>query len=251
MTRAMRRLLALALLASLVLAASASAAWVGPFTSPVKNNPADALAHLPLDEPRYDRATRCSRKTPSPGATALSRWLSRTTRGSSLGVVRCEVWGKRSASLHAEGRALDWHLEASRPADRAAARRLITLLLAPDRLGRPAALARRMGVQEIIFDCRAWFGGAAVLKRYPACARKRVDRTTAHRDHVHLGLTKAGAAKRTSFWTRRAPAVVQPPEPVQDPPAQDDSQDGWDEAEDEPLADEAAADDPDAEDEEL
>ena len=29
------------------------------------------------------------------------------------------------------------------------------------------------------------------------------DRTLAHRDHVHLGLNRAGARKRTSFWARR------------------------------------------------
>jgi hypothetical protein len=27
-----------------------------------------------------------------------------------------------------------------------------------------------------------------------------VNRMIAHRDHLHLGLSKAGAAKRTSFW---------------------------------------------------
>lgn len=30
--------------------------------------------------------------------------------------------------------------------------------------------------------------------------RKGVSPTLAHRDHVHLGLSRAGAAKRTSFW---------------------------------------------------
>jgi hypothetical protein len=30
--------------------------------------------------------------------------------------------------------------------------------------------------------------------------RKHVDKTVAHRDHVHLGMTKAGAKARTSFW---------------------------------------------------
>ena len=31
--------------------------------------------------------------------------------------------------------------------------------------------------------------------------RKRIDDTTAHRDHIHIGMTKAGAKGRTSFWT--------------------------------------------------
>ena len=34
--------------------------------------------------------------------------------------------------------------------------------------------------------------------------RKKVNVTLAHRDHVHIGLSRAGARKRTSFWTARA-----------------------------------------------
>ena len=30
--------------------------------------------------------------------------------------------------------------------------------------------------------------------------RRGVSPTLAHRDHIHLGLNRAGAAKRTSFW---------------------------------------------------
>jgi hypothetical protein len=30
--------------------------------------------------------------------------------------------------------------------------------------------------------------------------RAHVDRTIAHRNHLHIGMTKAGAARRTSFW---------------------------------------------------
>jgi hypothetical protein len=38
----------------------------------------------------------------------------------------------------------------------------------------PQALARRMGAEEC---------------------------TAAHQDHIHIGMTKAGANGRTSFWT--------------------------------------------------
>ena len=30
--------------------------------------------------------------------------------------------------------------------------------------------------------------------------RKHLNTTVAHRDHIHIGMTKAGAAGRTSFW---------------------------------------------------
>ena len=32
--------------------------------------------------------------------------------------------------------------------------------------------------------------------------RRKLDKTVAHRDHVHLGMTKRAAAARTSFWSR-------------------------------------------------
>jgi hypothetical protein len=51
------------------------------------------------------------------------------------------------------------------------AERLARLLPAPDSLGNPQAPACRMGVEELIWDCG------------------------------YIGLTKAGAARRTSFWS--------------------------------------------------
>lgn len=213
--------LALILLVCALLAPAAALGYPSSFPR-VAHNPADALASLPIERFAYDRATHCV-KRPAAGALALQSWLTRHERGVSWGIMRCEKWGKGSASLHAEGRAVDWHLDVHDPADARAARRLISELLAPDAKGRPAALARRMGVQEIIFDCRAWFGGgwggAPTLERYSACAGgKKVDDTTAHRNHVHLGLTKRGAARRTSFWTRSAP-----PESVREDDGGDDA----------------------------
>jgi hypothetical protein len=207
----MRRLL-LAVLLLAALPAAAVAAYPDSF-GPVAGNPADALQTLPIERFTYDRATHCV-KRPSRGATALESWLAAHARGVSWGIVRCEMWGKDSASLHAEGRAVDWHLDARDKADARAARKLIATLLAPDALGRPAALARRMGVQEIIWDCRSWFGGEPGLGQYSACydrkgrPRKHVNVTVAHRDHVHLGLTRRGARKLTSFWTRTAPPAT-------------------------------------------
>ena len=74
---------------------------------------------------------------------------------------------------------------------------LIHVLLEEDRNGEPFALARRMGVQGLIFNCKSWYGGD--LGPYSACYKdngKRdpdVDRTTAHKDHVHLELNWPGA----------------------------------------------------------
>jgi hypothetical protein len=194
----------------LALAAPAAAhgsTWPVAYTS-VAHNPADALAELPIEPSEYDPATRCSKK-PKPGTTALVDWLGRNAEGVFWGTYRCEKWGPRSASLHAEGRAIDWNLDVDVRAQRREATRLIALFLAPDRLGQPQALARRMGIEEIIWDCGYWGAGMDQFRAYKPCLSKRgklrrkVNKTVAHRDHLHIGLTKAGAAMKTSFWTQR------------------------------------------------
>ena len=85
--------------------------------------------------------------------------------------------------------------------------RIINLLLAPDRMGNEHALARRMGIQEIIWNCRSWWSGMSAMGKYSACydrkgRRVRIDDTSAHRDHIHLGLSWPGARMRTTFWSR-------------------------------------------------
>ena len=198
----------------LLLAVAAPARADDDFSWPVaytaqKHNPADALADIAIEEPAYDPATKCSKRE-KPGMTALVNWLDRNAGGVFWGSYRCEKWGPHSASLHAENRAVDWALDVDVPAQRREAGRLIALLLAPDRNGAPQALARRMGVEEIIWDCGYWGAGMSQFRPYSPCLSKRgklrrkVDKTIAHRNHLHIGMTKAGAAKKTSFWTRRA-----------------------------------------------
>ena len=155
---------------------------------PVAHNPANRLAAQPIDSYAYDYARHCLRG-PQRGTLALQAWLGRT-----------------DYSLHSEGRALDWHLDVTNPADRREATRLISLFLASDRAGNAHALARRMGIQEIIWNCQAWFGGDGGMQPYSVCydghgrRQAHVDPTLGHRNHVHVGLNWAGARMRTSFW---------------------------------------------------
>jgi hypothetical protein len=188
------------------LAICAASALAEPYGQ-VAGNPADRLADRPIDDYASDDSRRC-RRNPMPGTLALERWLDRNVRGVSWGIMRCSRLDKRRFSLHADGRAIDWHLDASSRIDRRAARRLITMLLATDRAGNTHALARRMGIQEIIWDCRSWWSGADRMEPYSLCfdrrgrRRKNVNVTLAHRDHVHIGLNLAGARKHTTFWRR-------------------------------------------------
>src|SRR5919198_248781 len=97
----------------------------------VSGNPADRLARLPLDPPRYDYAHRCTHH-PQRGTKLLEAWLTAHWEGESWGIMRCERFRGRSIwSLHSEGRALDWRLDAGKPGERAAARRLIPPPLTP------------------------------------------------------------------------------------------------------------------------
>ena len=199
----MRRLPLVAALTLVFVAASVAVAFAGGFR-PVAGNPADKLVDVPIDDYQYDHAKDC-RKSPTKGAQALVGWLGQNAGGSFWGIMRCERWGKGRASLHAEGRAIDWHLNVHNGADRREADRIIKLLLAPDRAGNLHALARRMGIQEIIWNCRSWYSGSDSLRPYSPCydedgRRKKIDDTTAHRDHIHFGVNWPGAKMRTSFW---------------------------------------------------
>lgn len=158
-----------------------------------------------LDPARYDWARGCAHGAQR-GTIALQRFVKRyAPRGESMGTFNCRLTrGGTNYSLHAEGRALDWHLNIHNRADREQAQRLITMLLDTDSKGGKAALARRIGVQEIIWDCRIFSVRSMYWKRSGLCPRgRRVSDTIAHRDHVHIGVNWLGARKRTSFWRHR------------------------------------------------
>src|SRR5205809_5356519 len=125
----MRSLAALVVVAFCAVPGAALAAF-----KVVPGNPADKLAALPIDAPRYDEAKKCL-KRPQKGTLALQTWLEQHVQGVSWGIMRCEKLGAHNYSLHSEGRAIDWHLDAHDPGQRAEAMRLIDLLLAPDRQG--------------------------------------------------------------------------------------------------------------------
>jgi len=199
-----RRILLLVLCCAFT-AAPAQAFRLPANFGPLPGNPADRLT-TPIDDEVYDPATHCSGPQHRKGMLDLQHWLEAHSHGVFWGSYRCERWGKHSASLHAEDRAIDWHLDVTSAADRADAKNLIDLLLAPDKDGNQHALARRMGVEEIIWDCSYWSAGSPDFGPYGPCysksgkLRKHVDPTIAHRNHIHLGISKRGAAARTSFW---------------------------------------------------
>ena len=202
-----RRILLLALCCAFT-AAPAQAFRLPAAFGPLPGNPADKLA-APIDDEVYNPATHCTGPRHRKGMLALQQWLGAHSHGVFWGSYRCERWGKHSASLHAEDRAIDWHLDVTNAADRADAKRLIDVLLAPDEAGNQHALARRMGVEELIWDCSYWGAGMEDFQPYGYCygrsgkLRKHLDPTAAHRNHVHIGMNKRGAGGKTTFWLAR------------------------------------------------
>jgi hypothetical protein len=183
-------------LAALLAPQGAAAGAPNPLTAQIA-----PFSSQPLDAYGYDWARKCTGRA-QVGTLDLQGWLAANVPGVSWGIYSCRTVRTGSTlSLHAEGRAVDWHLDVRKSADRAVANRLIGAFLAPDAAGNPGALARRMGLQEIIWNCRVWSTNYpnAGMRPYSVCRRK-VSATLAHKDHLHIGLNWRGARAQTSFW---------------------------------------------------
>lgn len=149
------------------------------------------------DMPVYVEQSSCD-PVAKPGVVAFANLLQATYPDSgSDGIVRdCSL---NATSEHEEGRAFDWKVSYKNPQQVAEAHAVFAWLLAPDAAGRPAAMARRLGIMYIIWDKQIL--GLYRLSdgwRPYACS----DVTSCHQDHVHFSLTWAGAMRRTSFWTK-------------------------------------------------
>jgi hypothetical protein len=183
----------------------------------LRPNPANdpRLLNEPMDSYRYDYAERCRTKVP-PGVRAMQRWLEDNVRGQTWSIIRCEPLGD-GLSVHSEGRAIDWALDAKVRRERRTARRLIRTLLRADANGYAHALALRMGVQGLIYNCKQWYGNAKKLQPYSYCykpngkRRRNLNRTAAHMDHVHIELNSPGAREKTSFWQSPMAGATEPP----------------------------------------
>lgn len=128
-----------------------------------------------------------------PAVAAMARLLEQAyPQGRDLGISRSCDAGARSE--HKEGRAYDWGVRATVPAERMAAEELVAWLLATDEHGNDFAMARRLGVMYVIWDGHIWSSSAADdgwrVYRGPS----------PHTDHVHLSLSWTGAVGATSFW---------------------------------------------------
>jgi hypothetical protein len=168
-----------------------------------------ARAHYPAAiEPlaAYQPQTTCS-PTAKPGvANFAARLLAAYPSTRSLGIVRaCSVGGR---SEHKEGRAFDWGVSASSPSGRAKVARFVHWLFKKDRYGNRYAMARRLGIQYLIWNHHIWgaYSASAGWRKYTGA--------DPHTTHVHISFTWAGARAKTSFWTGKVGNVGAAPIPT-------------------------------------
>ena len=190
-------------------------ALAGPASEPTSRAQVKAKARVPVLSAAlvfssaveayagYQPQTRCRRK-PKPGVLMLAQAL--VTRGGGTGPIARSCAGS-SVSEHKEARAFDWMLDARNPADKALAETFLAELFAPDALGNPHALARRMGIMYVIWDDTMYAAYRGFEPRpylSSSCRRKRgCSPTLRHRDHVHVSLTRKGARGATSWYVEQ------------------------------------------------
>lgn len=159
-------------------------------------NPANdpGLIKQKLDPNRYDGAGGCVQRD-TRGMKRLIKFMKRTTKKNTIyGTIRCD------GGVHSTGRALDWMLDARKRKQKRLAMTVINTWMAKDNRGRRNALARRMGIQLLIYNCRWWQAGDRKWSRYSACSGRNPDPTQGHIDHIHIELTKPASKLRTTYW---------------------------------------------------
>lgn len=155
----------------------------------------------------YDGQDKCS-PAEKPGVVAFRAMVLRAYPGTGYGGISraCNVGG---TSEHKEGRAWDWTVNVGVPYQRKAADSLLDWLLAEDRYGNEAAMAKRLGIMYIIWDRKiwgVWGGGWSVycVQKKQGCKEpgKGGGLRHPHTDHVHFSFTWDGANKKTTYWRK-------------------------------------------------
>ena len=170
-----------------VLATAATPATAAPAT-PEFGPAIDAYAG-------YEPARTCS-STDKPGVIDFRNLLNRTYGTHSSGISRTCRTG---TSEHHEGRALDYSLNVTRPADVAVANDLLAWLLATDEYGNTHAMARRLGVMYIIWNRQIWGAYRPGWRPYTCDGTP----SGCHTNHIHVSFSWAGARRQTTWWAAR------------------------------------------------
>lgn len=158
-----------------------------------------------IDNIGYDGQDKCSPNA-KPGMLAFRRIVMARYPSTGLGGISraCNIGGQ---SEHKEGRAWDWGVNASFASHRAIVNDLLGWLLAEDRYGNEAAMAKRFGIMYIIWNKRiwgSWGGWSTYCVQKPRGCIDPEDKglRSPHTDHVHFSMSRAGAQMKTTFWNK-------------------------------------------------
>ena len=155
----------------------------------------------------YAEQTACS-PVPKAGTVKLDHLLKATYPDTSSNTVyACGTDGTRSE--HYDGRAIDWMVSALNAHTKAEAQSFLTWLLASDARGNKFAMARRLGVQYVIFNNRMWGSWSGTWEQYNGCYSLKTPAydNSCHRTHVHISLGWNGGNGLTSFWRKQVYAT--------------------------------------------
>ena len=138
--------------------------------------------------PPYQKGTMCLTYN-QPGAVAFVKMLNATYGYRTWGILR------HCAAEHGEGRALDWMINANDPSQLALANAITRWLAAPDSQGRAGAMAKRFGINYIIWNRQMWRAYDTARGWAPYYG------VSPHTDHIHISFNWDGARMRSSWWS--------------------------------------------------
>jgi subtilisin family serine protease len=154
------------------------------------------IANCPIDAYAYDPTGTVCSGGPAAGTLALRRILREQFGQRHTEIYNCRpVRGGTSLSLHAEGRAVDFYVNAAQEDELALGNRIVQWLLASDAAGNPHANARRLGVQELIWNHQMWTAG-----RRSDEGMRPYSGVDPHTTHLHIGQNRLGSTMGTTYW---------------------------------------------------
>ena len=192
-----------------------------PEPDPCVSTPPPPLAplfDLPLDATGQVPEWHCDPATKQ--GVAVARSLLRSTYGFGGSTSRpCDATWSYEYSLHKMGLALDWSVDVTDPRGWAAGLSFIRWLLAPDDEENDFAMAKRIGVTQLIWHNRVWTSADPAWRIY--CDPRDVEDedcirnpTLRHDDHMHISFSLEAGYLQTSFYR----ALGLKPIPIPPPP---------------------------------
>jgi len=153
-----------------------------------------------IDPYAADEEPGCLAWVEQPGVVDFKKFIMAAYPGTANGGIHACTGGE-----HGEGRAWDWMLDAYSQTDMAKANAVLDWLLAPDAVGHPHAMARRIGLKYIIWNRRFLSlidGESHSWVAYTG--------TNPHTNHIHFSFSWPGARRETT-WYRAGTTNVSSP----------------------------------------